>query len=191
MRSRSRRARPQAPARANPDESPLAWLARRRDKTGEPLISPTQLLAGEKLRRDFTFAQLMPRVTTSYASPGTSGSGRRAAPGAGVDLADNVVAAGERVRRALIAVGPELSGVLIDVCCHLKGLAQAERAAHWPQRSGQGCVAAGLDPLGPSLPPRDELRSSGPHEPVGCGGLQADTHQLFGSRHRSVAGGHI
>jgi hypothetical protein len=147
MPPRSRRQRPQASARANPDESPLAWLARRRDKTGEPLISPTQLLAGEKLRRDFTFAQLMPRVTTRYAATGASASGRSAAPGVGVELADNVVAAGERVRRALAAVGPELSGVLVDVCCHLKGLEQAERAANWPQRSGKVVLQLALTRL--------------------------------------------
>lgn len=134
-------------ARANPDESPLAWLARRRDKTGEALISPAQLLAGEKLRRDFTFAHMMPRVTTGYSAPLASRSARRAAPGTGVDLSDNVVAAGERVRRALAAVGPELSGILVDVCCHLKGLEQAERAANWPQRSAKVVLQLALTRL--------------------------------------------
>ncbi len=126
--------------RARPDinaaESPIAWLARLRDKDGRPMISEEQLAAGERLREDFSFAQMMPRTTANWSAVG-SGGGRRAAPGVGVELQDAVIAATERVRRALAAVGPELAGVLIDVCCHLKGLEAAERQAGWPQRSGK------------------------------------------------------
>ncbi len=43
----------------------------------------------------------------------------------------------DRVTRALKAVGPELAGVLIDVCCHMRGIEDAERRAGWPQRSGK------------------------------------------------------
>src|SRR4051812_15866642 len=37
-------------------ESPLAWLARRRGRDGQPLILAHQLQAGERLRADFTLA---------------------------------------------------------------------------------------------------------------------------------------
>lgn len=147
MRHRQTRAQSQRMPGYNPDESPLAWLARRRDKNGDPLITGAQLLAGEKLRSDFTFAQMGPRVTTHYSDAPRSSGSRRSAPGAGVDIADNVVAATERVRRALVAVGPELSGVLIDVCCHLKGLEEAERRASWPQRAGKVVLQLALTRL--------------------------------------------
>ena len=94
-----------------------------------------QLVAGEKLRTDFTFAQMMPSVTTNYSGVIAQAT-RRSASGASADLRDSVVAA-ERVRRALSAVGPELADVLIDVCCYCKGLEEAERRFAWPQRAGK------------------------------------------------------
>ncbi len=50
-------------------------------------------------------------------------------------FSNNVIAAKERVVRALRAVGPELAGVLVDVCCELHGLEVAEKAQGWPQRA--------------------------------------------------------
>ena len=49
-------------------ESPLAWLARRKGRDGRALIEPAQLQAGERLRADFTRAQLMPRITANWTS---------------------------------------------------------------------------------------------------------------------------
>lgn len=128
-------------------ESPIAWLFNRRDSDGNPLISEAQFNAGEKLRADFWFAQMQPGVTQSWSVCAGTGGSRRSAPGTGVELADNVIAAGERVRRALTAVGPELSGILIDVCCLLKGLEAAERQAGWPQRSGKIVLGVALSAL--------------------------------------------
>lgn len=149
--NRQRKTRTEPADRARPGrnlaESPVAWLFSRRDSDGNPLISEAQFNAGERLRADFWFAQMSPNVTQSWNPAATAGGGRRSAPGAGVEIADNVVAAAERVRRALAAVGPELSGVLIDVCCHLRGLEDAERRAGWPQRSGKIVLGMALAAL--------------------------------------------
>lgn len=136
-------------AALNPAESPLAWLRRRKDKDGEGLISQAQFDAGERLRADFWFAQMTPRVTMSWSSIAPGQRRRRSGMAfrSDADVADAVAAARERVRRALAAVGPELAGILIDVCCHLKGLEEAERAAGWPQRSGKIILRLALSSL--------------------------------------------
>jgi hypothetical protein len=123
-----------SPAR-NLAESPLAWLARRKDKDGQPMLADEEFDAGEKLRCDFWFAEMTPRVTANWSLLLSTAGG--SAPGRDRDLKDAVIAARERVRRALSAVGPELAGILIDVCCHLKGLEASEKASGWPQRSGK------------------------------------------------------
>jgi hypothetical protein len=128
-------------------ESPLAWLRRRKDRDGEALISQAQFDAGERLR--FWFAQMTPRVTINWSAMAPTQRRRRAgmtkAPDG--DLQESIGNARERVRRALAAIGPELAGVLIDVCCHLKGLEEAERAAGWPQRAGKVVLGLALTRL--------------------------------------------
>ncbi len=131
----------------NDAENPLAWLARRRDKAGKPLISQEEFNAGERLRADFWFAQMTPRVTMSWNSTFSLRKDRRSVPGAGLEMQDSIVAARERVQRAMRAVGPELSGILIDVCCHLNGLEDAERSVGWPQRSGKVVLQLALTRL--------------------------------------------
>jgi hypothetical protein len=49
--------------------------------------------------------------------------------------------------RALQAVGPRLAGVLIDVCCELKGLEEAEKVNDWPQRAGKVVLQLALTRL--------------------------------------------
>jgi hypothetical protein len=147
MKLRSRKTSAPLRPEVNLAESPIGWLARRRDKDGQPLISEEEFNAGERLRADFWFAQMTPRVTANWDATASSGSQGRGAPGAGRDMADSVIAAAERVRRALGAVGPELAGVLIDVCCHLKGLEEAERRAGWPQRCGKIVLRLALTSL--------------------------------------------
>jgi hypothetical protein len=124
-------------------ESPLAWLARRKGRDGRALIEPVQLLAGERLRAEFTRAHLMPRVTSNWSASVATGP-RGASP---ASLTETVIGARQRVRAALDAAGPEFSGLLIDVCCFLKRLEEVERERSWPPRSAKVVLQLGLDRL--------------------------------------------
>jgi Domain of unknown function (DUF6456) len=140
--TRSRQSRPTVE-----HESPLAWLHRRRDKLGRPLLSNHAFDAGERLRADFWFAAMTPRTTASWSPIGSDRNAQRSAPSNGLDMSENVIAARERVRHALAAVGPELCGILIDVCCHEKGIEHTERETGWPVRSGRIVLQLALERL--------------------------------------------
>ncbi|MDI3471024.1 MAG: hypothetical protein OJF62_003087 [Pseudolabrys sp.] len=124
-------------------ESPLAWLARRQGRNGRALIAPHQFLAGERLRADFTRAQMMPRTTSNWDNPIRPD---RSGPG-GVTFSDVSLAARQRVRHALQSAGPEFSGLLLDVCCFLKRLEDIERERVWPARSAKVVLQLALDRL--------------------------------------------
>jgi hypothetical protein len=121
-------------------ESPLAWLARRRGKAGEAFLGPAAFEAGERLRRDLELARMLPKITQSWAAP-TGGGGR---PGEATEVS---LAASQRARRALGAVGGEMAGLLLDVCGFLKGLETVEAERGWPKRSGKIVLRIALDRL--------------------------------------------
>lgn len=123
-------------------ESPLVWLARRHGRDGRALIESHQLQAGERLRRDFTCAHLMPRTTSNWESPLSAG---RSCPDA--ISTETMIAARQNVHAALDAVGPEFAGLLIDVCCFLKRLEDVERERVWPARSAKVVLQLALTQL--------------------------------------------
>jgi hypothetical protein len=129
----------------NESESPLAWLARRKDAGGKPMIDAAQFAAGERLRADFTRAAMTPRIGANLASP--VAHGRRNSGDSSAHFSDIVIAAKERLNHALDSVGPEFSGLLLDICCFLKGLELVERERGWPRRTSKVVLGLALDRL--------------------------------------------
>jgi Domain of unknown function (DUF6456) len=149
-------------------EGALAWLRRRRDKDGRPLITEVQFNAGEKLASDYWHAQLSPRVTANWSAMAPVHRVRRGTPGFGVDMRDAVVSARRRFQRALEAVGPELAGILVDVCCRDMGLEASGQAEGWPQRAAKVVLDLALTRLArhygllaPERPAAERLRHWG------------------------------
>ncbi|MEN3791971.1 DUF6456 domain-containing protein [Fulvimarina sp. MAC3] len=96
--------------------------------------------AAERLRADFTRGALMPSVTQRWDAQPRD----RSAPRGTNDLSDNAIDARARVDKAVAAIGPELSGLVMDIACHLKGLELVERERGWPARSAKMLLKAGL-----------------------------------------------
>ena len=129
-------------------ESPLLRLFQRKDAKGKTYINAHQFAAGEKLRSDFERAHLAPRVVSAYAE--SAGSGGRH-----WQMSDNslektslgTLDARDRLHAAFAEVGPELSGMLYQVCCLAAGFETAEAALALPVRSGKAVLALGLTRL--------------------------------------------
>lgn len=132
----------------NESESPLMRLFLRKGTMGKTYIDGQQFLAGEKLRSDFERAHLAQRITGAYAEPtGSGGRHWQMSDNSIAKLSDNAIAARQRLHQAFAAVGPELSGVLYQVCCIAAGFEQAERVLALPPRSGKAVLALGLTRL--------------------------------------------
>jgi len=56
---------------------------------------------------------MSPRVTSNWSALTPQDRARRGAPSNAAALRDEVITAKERVMRALMAVGPEVSGILV------------------------------------------------------------------------------
>lgn len=125
--------------RMDGDESPLDWLRRRKDRSGEPMIDETAYQAGERLRTDIMLAGLLPGVTARWDAMPSNGG-----PASPSDATDRMVAARQRIRHAFDAVGSDFADLLMDLCGFLKGLELIERERHWPQRSAKIVVRLAL-----------------------------------------------
>ncbi len=145
--------------RYNVAESPLAALARRKDKTGTPFLTDDLVAAGERLREDFELAQMGPRVAQNWERFLTGGSRGGFANDSGVG--DGPTGARDRVSEALRDLGPGLGDVVLRCCCYLEGMETAERRMGWSARSGKIVLRIALQRLKRHYDDR-----YGPHGPL-------------------------
>lgn len=116
-------------------ESPLAALARRRDRAGERFLSDDLVHAGERLREDFEMARMEDKVAGDWEKfLATLRTGSGPAQMVASPVAQRAQA---RVIAALQDIGPGLSDVTLRCCCFLEGLETAEKTLGWSARSGK------------------------------------------------------
>ena len=132
-------------ASVNRNESPLTRLHARKDAAGRPWIGDAELLAGERLRRDFDRSRIAPRMSASWDP--TARCAPRTGAGGAADESDHAIDAKRRMQDALDALDPDLAGVALDVCCYLKGLETVERERRWPARSAKLMLRTALSQL--------------------------------------------
>ncbi|WP_456390158.1 DUF6456 domain-containing protein [Profundibacter sp.] len=145
--------------RYNVAESPLATLARRKDKSGAPFLTDGLVAAGERLREDFELAQMGPRVAQNWERFMTGGARGGYASDSGIG--DGPSAARDRVSEALRDLGPGLGDVVLRCCCFLEGMEAAERRMGWSARSGKIVLRIALQRL-----KRHYDERYGPHGPL-------------------------
>jgi hypothetical protein len=128
--------------RRNLGESPIAWLARRRDRDGQPWLTPIEAAAGERLREEFESLGTQGRMTMRWdVTPRVDGGRPGLAP------AERDVAARERIAKALAAVGPGLREILERVCLLGSALEAAEQSLKLPRRAGKTVLKLALQRL--------------------------------------------
>lgn len=129
--------------KANLGESPIAWLARRKDVSGRPWLTPAEAAAGERLRADMETARRGPSLTMRWDALPRAGSGGSAP----ADPGDQALAAARRVEQALTAVGPRLRPILTRICIHGDSLQLAETGLGLRRRQGKTVLRQALQAL--------------------------------------------
>jgi Domain of unknown function (DUF6456) len=145
------------------EESPLIRLAQLKNLDGSPYLDFEQIRAGERLRRDHDRAMMNARVTTSYEASGNTGQRSAQFSDNHIEkLTENALTAREHLHRALQSVGPELSGILMHVCCMAAGLEQAEMQLNLPRRAGKAVLQLALTRLARHYGFKATLHHAGP-----------------------------
>lgn len=129
--------------RANLGESPIAWLARRKDASGRPWLSPAEIAAGERLRADAERAATGSSLTMRWDALPRAAAGTSAR----VEPSDRILSAARRVETALTAVGPRLRPIVSRICVHGDSLKLAETGLGLRRRQGKTLLKQGLQAL--------------------------------------------
>ena len=125
--------------RANLGQSPIAWLARHKDKDGQPWLKAAHIAAAERLSRDAELSMRGASLTMRWDALPRSrgGSATRAEPG------DQALTAGQRVEAALNDCG-NTRAILVAICIRASTLQCAEQDLGLRRRSGKALLVKGL-----------------------------------------------
>ena len=115
-------------------ESPLSWL-HAHGHLEERLFD-----AGERLRADYEYAQLVPSVTMRWDPVRSKTTGDQ-----GLTQTERQMAARDRFNSAIGHAGKGLEDILWRVVCAGETLPIAEKALQWPARSGKLVLKLALD----------------------------------------------
>ncbi|MFN3816273.1 DUF6456 domain-containing protein [Brevundimonas sp.] len=127
----------------NLGESPILWLARRKDVNGRPWLSPAEVAAGEKLRTDAELASLGPSLTMRWDAWPRAGAGQGTPSGPG----ERALSARRRVQAALDAATPGRRAMLERICIHGSSLQLAEQGLGLRRRQGKTVLKQALADL--------------------------------------------
>ncbi|MCC5993582.1 MAG: helix-turn-helix domain-containing protein [Rhodobacteraceae bacterium] len=126
-------------------ESPIAILARRRDKSGQTFLRPDDVSAADRMHEDFIMAGLEGMPLHSAEAFVVALEARKLPPG-------NVARPGTRAARlrviaALRELGPGLADIVLRCCCFQQGVEAAEAELGWSARSGKIVLRIALQRL--------------------------------------------
>jgi len=144
-------ARPLRRARFSTQESPIAMLARRKGKGGQPFLTQDLVAASERLREDFELSQIGPSVAQNwdhFLTAGISSEGQQICH-------SSASGAQQRLQTALQLLGEGLADVALRCCCYQDGMESVEKRLGWPARSGKVVLRIALIKL------RDHYQAQG------------------------------
>ena len=127
---------------ANLTGSAIAWLAGRRDASGEPWIEPIERAAAERLELDAEIALAGPSLTMRWDALPRSGGGSASR----FEPDDRAIGAGRRVEAALAACGPARA-MVEHISIRPSSLQAAEQALGLRRREGKMLLKQGLQAL--------------------------------------------
>jgi len=129
--------------RANLGESPIAWLARRKDQSGRPWLTPAEIMAGERLRLDAEMASTGASVTMRWDALPRAGGGSASR----VEPGDRALSASARVDAALASISPRVRPFVVQICLVGSSLQLAEQTMGLRKRQGRSLLKQGLEAL--------------------------------------------
>ena len=119
----------------NQNENVILKLNKKYDKKGNPIISLEQMNAAIKLQKDYEKAQLRQKITLNWES--FKNKTQKNKKYTQYTQSETGSRARKRLQNALNYVGPELTPILIKICCMEHGLTQTETNLQIPKSSAR------------------------------------------------------